>query len=67
MQSEEAALWTFLYLSTTRVIAGKMHSQSPILKIKGPLSNQVILKYLWEQSCILHALTEPATNKQFRI
>ena len=27
------------------------HSQSPILKIKGVLSNLVILTYLWEQSC----------------
>ena len=34
-QSEEAALLSFLDLSTTRVIAGKMHSQSPILKLKG--------------------------------
>ena len=41
-QSEEAALLTFLDLSTTRVIAG----------------NPVILTCLWEQSCILHALTE---------
>ena len=31
-QSEEAALLTFLDLTTTRVIAGKTHSQSPILK-----------------------------------
>ena len=31
---------------TTRVIAGKMHSQSSILKTKGPLSNPVILTYL---------------------
>ena len=37
---------TYLYLSTTRVIAGKMHSQSPILKTKGMLSNSVILRYL---------------------
>ena len=34
-QSEEVALLTFLDLTTTRVIAGKMHSQSPILKTKG--------------------------------
>ena len=34
-QSEEAALLTFLDLTTTRVIASKMHSQSPILKTKG--------------------------------
>ena len=34
-QSEEAALLTFLDLTTTRVIAGKMHSQSQILKTKG--------------------------------
>ena len=33
--SEEAALLTFLDLTTTRVIAGKTHSQSPILKTKG--------------------------------
>ena len=26
---------TFLDLSTTRVLAGKTHSQSPILKVKG--------------------------------
>ena len=32
-QSEEAALLTFLDLSTTRVSAGKTHSQSPILKL----------------------------------
>ena len=49
----------FLDLSTTLVIAGKMHSQSPILKLtKGVLSNLVILTYLWEQSCILHTLTK---------
>ena len=58
-QSEEAALLTFLDLSTTRVIAVKMHSQSPILKLtKGALSNLVILTYLWEKSCILHTLTK---------
>ena len=57
-QSEEATLLTFLDLSTTRVIAGKRHSQSPILKTKGALSNLVILTYLWEQSCILHTLTK---------
>ena len=57
-QSEEAALLTFMDLSTTRVIAGKMHSQSQILKTKGVLSNPVILRYLWEQSCILHTLTK---------
>ena len=34
---------TFLDLTTTRVIAGKMQSQSPILKSKGALSNLVIL------------------------
>ena len=34
-QSEEAALLTFLDLTTTRVIEGKTHSQSPILKTKG--------------------------------
>ena len=34
-QFEEAALLTFLDLTTTRVIAGKTHSQSPILKTKG--------------------------------
>ena len=34
-QSEEAALLTFLDLTTTRMIAGKTHSQSPILKTKG--------------------------------
>ena len=40
-------LLTFLDLSTTRVIAGKTHSQSPILKLtKGALSNLVILTYL---------------------
>ena len=49
-----------LDLSTTRVIAGKTHSQSPILKTKGALSNLVILTYLWEQSCILHTLTKTA-------
>ena len=45
-QSKEAALLTFLDLPTTRVIVGKMHSQSPILKTKGALSNLVILRYL---------------------
>ena len=39
-QSEEAALLTFLDLTTTRVIAGKMHSQSPILKTKGCLATR---------------------------
>ena len=40
-----------------------MHSQSPILKTKGVLSNPVILTYLWEQSHILHTLTKlPACN-----
>ena len=59
--SEKAALLTFLDLSTTRMIAGKTHSQSPILKLtKGALSNPVILTYLWEQSCILHTLTKTA-------
>ena len=58
-QSEEAALLTFLDLSTTRVIAGKTHSQSPILKTKRALSNPVILTYLWEQSCIFRTLTKP--------
>ena len=43
-QSKEAALLTFLDLSNYKgVIAGKMHSQSPILKTKGALSNPVIL------------------------
>ena len=52
-----------LDLSTTRVITVKMHSQSPILKTKGVVSNPVILIYLWEQSCILHSLTKlPACN-----
>ena len=54
--SPRRALLTFLDLTTTRVIAGKMLSQSPILKSKGVLSNPVILTYLWEQSCILHTL-----------
>ena len=31
---------TFLDLSTTRVIAGKMHSQSPILKLRGHSATQ---------------------------
>ena len=62
-QSEEAALLTFLNLSTTRVIAGKTHSQSPIFKTKGVLSNLIILTYLREQSYILHTLTKlPACN-----
>ena len=39
-------LLTFLDLSTTRVITGKMHSHYPILKTKGVLSNPVILRYL---------------------
>ena len=45
LYSEEAALLTFLDLSTTRMIASKMHSQSPILKTKGALSNPVILRH----------------------
>ena len=58
-QSEEAGFVNFLWTcQTTRVIAGKMHSQSPILKTKGAPRNPVILTYLWEQSCILHALTK---------
>ena len=59
-QSKEAALLTFWEFQTTRVIAGKMHSQSLILKTKGVLSNLVILTYLWKQSCILHTLTKNA-------
>ena len=43
IQSKEAALLTFLDLATTRVIAGKMNGQSPILKTKGAFSNPVIL------------------------
>ena len=39
-QSREAALLTFWDLSTTRVIAGKTHSQSPILKTKGCSATQ---------------------------
>ena len=39
-QSKEAALLAFLDLTTTRVIAGKMHSQSPILKTKGHSATQ---------------------------
>ena len=39
-QSEEAALLTFFDLTTTRVIAGKTHSQSPILKTKGHSTTQ---------------------------
>ena len=46
-QSEEAALLSFLDLSTTTVIVGKTHSQSPTLTLtKGVLSNLVILTYL---------------------
>ena len=58
-QFEEVALLTFLDLSTTRMIAGKMHSQSPILKTKGVLSNLGFLQS-YEQSSILHALTKTA-------
>ena len=37
------------------------------LNVMWALSNPVILTYLWEQSCILHTLTEPATiNLEFR-
>ena len=43
-QSEEAALLTFLDLTTTRVIAGKTHSQSEILKTKGRLATQQFLQ-----------------------
>ena len=58
-QSEEAALLTFLDLSTTRVITGKTHSQSPILKTKGVLSKPVILTYLHppypnQTSCLVY-------------
>ena len=35
---------TFLDLSTIRVIAGKMHSQSPILKVRG--AQQPINSYI---------------------
>ena len=64
--SKEAALLTFLDSSTTRVIAGKTHSQSLILTLtKGVLSNPVILTYLWEQSCILHTLTKTACLCKF--
>ena len=45
--------WT---CQTTRMIAGKTHSQSPILKAKGALSNSVILTYLREQRWILNTL-----------
>ena len=36
----------FSALSTKRMIAGKMHSQSPVLKTKGAHSNLEILRYL---------------------
>ena len=67
-QSEEAALITLLDLSTTRVIVGKTHRQSPILKLtKGVLSNLLILKYLLKQSCILHTLTKkPSCNLELK-
>ena len=39
-QSEEAAFLTFLELSTTRVFAGKMYNQSPILKLRGCSTTQ---------------------------
>ena len=49
----------FLGLVNYKGVAGKMHSQSAILKlIMGALSNLVILTYLWEQSCILHTLNK---------
>ena len=36
-----------------------MHSQSLILKLtKGALSNPIIHRFLWEQSCILQTLTK---------
>ena len=64
-QSEEAALLTFWDLSTTRVIAGRTHSQ--FLKTKGVLSNPVILTDQWEQSYILHTLTKtPCLLYKFR-
>ena len=50
--------WLSWICQTGRVIAGKTHSQSPILKTKGAISNLVILTDLWEQSCILHTLTK---------
>ena len=52
----------FLDLSTKRVIAGKMHSQSPILKLKGAQQPAILTK-IRKQSCILHTLTKlPACN-----
>ena len=38
--SPSRQLLSFLDVSTTRVIAGKMHSQSPILKTKGHSATQ---------------------------
>ena len=51
---------------TTRVIAGKMHSQSPILKWYGG-AQQPSNSYETMKSYILHTLTEPARNNlEFR-
>ena len=59
-------LLSFLDLSTTRVIAGKTHSQSPILKTKRVFSNPVISYISYgKQSCILHTLTKTACLCKF--
>ena len=48
---------------TTRVIAGKTHSQSLILKLtKGVLSNPAIFTYLLEQNCILYTNCLPSVS-----
>ena len=62
-QSEEAALLAFLDLSTTRVIAGKMHSQSQFLKLRGHSATWYVEKASFardrvcrrHQRCMLHA------------
>ena len=51
----------FGLVKTTRVIAGKMHSQSPILKVRGtqqPSNFYISITYL---SCILYTLTKLPT------
>ena len=47
-----------LYSTLYKVASHPYQEGRLILKTKGVLSNLVILRYLWEQSCILHTLTK---------
>ena len=56
----------FLGLVSYKGDCRQMHSQSLILKTKGALRKLVILRYLWEQICILYTLTKlPAKCMNF--